>query len=394
MKMTSSINRDQPTDVDPVSRRERGFAMPVVLFVLVALSVGAIFFVSGSADERLMGRAMRESGRAFYATEAGLNNVVAAWSVAQYDTLLTTSGDTVDLGWTQLDGASEYHTFIRRTDGGSGTMLFSLRVTGRGTQEDGGQSMRYMTLKTTPADLDIRAAIKGGSERFEADKSGAASGIDTNPAGWAAYCAALEDKAGVTWHHPDSTEVKDSAYTIGNPPMEYDESINLGNIFEWGEFNYDDVVAMADIVVPSANAAAGQIKPHYSGSACNLVPWKNWGDREDPGALCGDYFPVIYRPGDLTIRNGKGGGQGILIVDGDLRIEDDFEFTGIIIVKGEVRLEDNVLVHGAIISGDRTRLTDGVPFVQYSSCAVDRALLGAGLYRIRPISSRGWRQGI
>ncbi len=82
----------------------RGFAMLVVLVVLVALSAGAMFFVYGAGDERLIGRSMREAGQAFYAAEAGVNDIVAVWDLEKYHLALTSSGDSTDLGWTPLGG--------------------------------------------------------------------------------------------------------------------------------------------------------------------------------------------------------------------------------------------------------------------------------------------------
>lgn len=159
-------------------------------------------------------------------------------------------------------------------------------------------------------------------------------------------------------------------------------------------FTYADIVAMADLIVPQDNASAGQIKPQTTGGGnCWYTPWKNWGDPDNPEEACGDNFPIIYRPGDLIIRSGVGSGQGILIIDGDLRIEDDFTFTGIIIVKGELRLQDNVVINGAVITGDRTRLTNGSPTIQYSGCAVERSVLGAGLYTIEPLGLAAGRLG-
>lgn len=379
----------------------RGFAMLVILIVLVTLSAGAMFFVYGAGDERMIGRSLREAGQAFYAAEAGVNDIVAVWELEKYHDALTSSGDSLDLGWTALGGGLEYHALIRRTDGGVGRRAFSLRITGRGTRVGGGRSVRYVTMVSYPINFDIKGAIEGGFERFEADTDGSFSGIDTNPPGWdPSICGPLEDRAGVTWHDGALVRIKDPSLAFGNPVVEIDPSINLTNIFQWEDFDFADLVAMADIIIPSERAAAGQIKPHTAGGDCWYTPWKNWGDPDDPSGVCGDYFPIIYRPGDLTIRNGKGGGQGILIVDGDLRIEDDFEFTGIIIVKGEVRIEDSVKVTGAIISGDRTRIhdpffpQDGLALIQYSSCAVERALIGSGLYKVKPIINRSWRQAL
>lgn len=390
------------THIDPIRTAlppraydaERGFALAATLLVMLVISALAIFFVAGGQSERQAGRAMLEGGRAFYASDAGLNIVLANMDAQReaLDTLLTTTGDSVDLGWRDLEGGSAFNAVLTRTDPGDVRRMFSARVTGTGKTM--GRSIQYMMLTAVPWDMDVRAPVEGAAERFEADKGGIVNGSDVHPLGWDAFCSALQaDKPGVMWHHADSVEVRDSAQALGDPPIAIDPSLDPTNIFQWGTFDYDDIVAMADIIVPQDNAAAGQIKPQTTGQGeCWYTPWKNWGDPQNPADVCGDYFPIIYRPGDLLIQNGMGAGQGILIIDGNLRIEDFFTFTGIVIVKGEFRIEDGVVINGAVITSNRTRLTDGAPLIQYSSCAVERSVLGAGLYTIQPVAERGWRQ--
>ncbi len=153
-----------------------------------------MFFVFGAGDERLIGRSVREAGQAFYAAEAGVNEIVAVWELNLYHDRLVSAGDSIDLGWTDLEGGLEYHALIRRTDGGIGRKAFSLRITGRGTREGGGRSVRYVTLVSYPADFDIKAAVEGAFERFEADDGASFSGIDTNPTGWPdEICGPKED---------------------------------------------------------------------------------------------------------------------------------------------------------------------------------------------------------
>ena len=85
-------------------------------------------------------------------------------------------------------------------------------------------------------------------------------------------------------------------------------------------------------------------------------------------------------------------GQGILLVDGELRIEDNFEFYGIIIARDRVRFEDNVRVFGGLIGGDRIRVEDGA-WTRYSQCAVDRALDALGLNgEVMRLGSRFWSE--
>ena len=375
------------------STGEGGFVLLATLFLILMLSAGAVFFVNAARDEQMMGRSMRESGRAFYAAEAGVNYMVGTWAALEYDTATASPGDSIDLGWTDLDYGARFHALLRRTDGGTGRRMYSLRIIGEGTRRDGGRSVRTMDLMATPWDLDIRSAVEGGSERFEAADGALVSGLDLNPPGWDPLCDVLEDRPGVVWPDPDSTDVRDAADVIGAPPIDIDLTNTATNVFDWGDQDIDDLIALANITIPSPNAVAGQIKPHLTGGAtCWTEPWKNWGDPENPSAPCGDYFPIIHRAGDLTIRNGQGVGQGVLIVDGDLHIEDDFEFYGLVIVRGELTMQDIAKIHGAVITSEGVLLDSGDPEIQYSSCVVERAILGAGLYSVHPVGGRAWHQ--
>ena len=51
-------------------------------------------------------------------------------------------------------------------------------------------------------------------------------------------------------------------------------------------------------------------------------------------SLCQSYFPIIYRNGNLKVQDGRG--QGVLLVEGDLEVRGNFEFTGLVIVRGEL----------------------------------------------------------
>ncbi len=99
----------------------------------------------------------------------------------------------------------------------------------------------------------------------------------------------------------------------------------------------------------------------------------------------------------MRLRDATGQGQGILLVDGELRMEDTFDWYGIIMAgvkdPARSRFEDNVSLHGAVIVGGELRFNDGAQ-LQYSSCVIKRALEGAGLGdgRILPMDERAWRQ--
>ena len=120
----------------------------------------------------------------------------------------------------------------------------------------------------------------------------------------------------------------------------------------------------------------------------------NWGNPENPGAACSDWYPVIHITGDVNIQSG-GVGQGLLLVDGDLDLWGDFLFYGIIIVQGSLATQGqgNRVFGGVMASNadfDSQAITGG-SVVTNSTCAVRRAILNnSGLTRVRPLASRSW----
>ena len=110
---------------------------------------------------------------------------------------------------------------------------------------------------------------------------------------------------------------------------------------------------------------------------------------------CTGYFPIIYVDGNLDLQS-NGRGQGILLVNGNLRLRGTFDWVGLIIVRDDVeRGNGTANVTGAIMARN-VNLTnsgsvwDGNQTVRYSKCAVESALRGSAiLVRAR---DRAWTQ--
>ena len=210
------------------------------------------------------------------------------------------------------------------------------------------------------------------------------SGLDVSPGGsWGPECAGttLDDQPGVEWGNTDVSY--DAGDLLGDPPLVVDPTIDNANLFTFGGLTFDSLAAMADITL---TGDPDLIQPAIFAGSCNTAVESNWGAPESgQGHPCWDYFPIIYSPGDLRIRNATSVGQGLLLVDGDLRIEDNFRFYGIIMVRGAIRFEDpGTQITGGVITSEVDRVRDGAG-VQYSSCVVDRvtAALGLGGSRTR-----------
>lgn len=385
---------------------EGGFALPAALLVLMVLSVLVAFFLTSSGDQQRAGRALRESARAFYAADAGINKVFAEWDSASYDTLMANGGDSVDLGWRTLDNGSTYRAVITRTDPDALTPYYSLAVTGVGAGPFGGQRTLYVELEGRVPNVCCPAAVSGGGspgKDARLDELGfggvTMSGIDTDPAGWGPTCTDDPvDKPGLIWPDSGLVDIDPPAVLVGSPDFVEDTTITTASLYTWGSLTYDDLVAMATITLPNGSDIAGGIGPTEAPpGTCKTSDDLNWGDPLVPGSPCWDHFPIIHVPGDIRIRDGTGYGQGILLVDGELRIEDTFDFYGIIMagVKDpkRARFEDHVTIHGGIIGNGEVRFDDGA-YIQYSACAIKRALLGVDLLTVEPLDERFWRQAM
>ena len=154
---------------------------------------------------------------------------------------------------------------------------------------------------------------------------------------------------------------------------------------------------MANIVLPGG-ATVTQTDPDSlataSGWVCRTSNNRNWGDPHNPGGVCGSHFPIIYAAGDLGIQSGDAG-QGILLVEGDLKLTGGYDFYGPVIVRGELSTTGTGgHVHGGLIAANvnlDTSTVLGNAVVQYSSCAVTRALLNnSRLSFAVPLAERSW----
>ncbi len=380
-----------------------GFVVPIVIFALVLTSVLAVAALVTADDTRRSSRAMLESSWALYAAEAGLNATLAAWD----DTLVSglQPGDSVDLGWRTMENGASYRVVIHRFDM-AGELIYTLTSQGRSGGPLGGQRTIEYTLRGVNAPICCSSAVIGGGrpgavepghEEVELDSAGlggvVVNGMDTVPATWGSACASGPDLPGLQWRDttPGVVEIKNGAVVAGNPPIVENPAIDSTTLFDWGRFNYDSLVARADAVLPPLvnDITVGPVTGPTPGT-CDTSVATNWGAPLDPSSPCYDYFPIIHAPGNLEIEGPTpGAGQGILLVDGNLEIEQDFQFYGIIIVMGKVEFEHNVQIYGGVIAGSKLEVEDGAS-VRFSQCAVDRALKNNGLMITKSLADRSW----
>jgi hypothetical protein len=119
--------------------------------------------------------------------------------------------------------------------------------------------------------------------------------------------------------------------------------------------------------------------------------------------ISGSNWPITMVTGDKTIGNSEvpsGGGQGILIVTGDLTFNGSAKWNGIVLVGGTIESNGNQTVTGAIVTGLNIKIGIAVPIntlgngnklFQYDSCDVANAMSPfAGWQRMGNASVDNW----
>jgi hypothetical protein len=147
-------------------------------------------------------------------------------------------------------------------------------------------------------------------------------------------------------------------------------------------------------VRPSITLPGGDLLPRAStaGGVCDTRDPLNWGS--PAGGVCGDHYPIVRITGDATLGAGAVG-QGVLIVDGSLRVTAGAQFSGIVIAANEIEVvgTDARIIGVAIaLDGDRagaSRVADG-GVIRFARCTARRAQLGAA--RLERTPGRWWAE--
>lgn len=375
-------------------RRDRtGFAMPAAIgaLVIIAALISAGFYMA--RQELRIGVASNHANMAVNIAQAGANEIMANWNGYQLGNIPvwgdTTLTDTTDVGIWSVN--------ITNTN----NVIYYLDATGEVTQGgdlwSGATRNIGIVTRLLYADIDPPAAL---TTRGAVTVNGGASivGTDATPAAWSGYCSGTTNKTGLMTNDTSAITTTGGASISGSPAYDQDSTIVDSTFTNFGDLDWAELTALAQLEGKDISAVGSNINqtlPALDGSGnCDESVLTNWGDTL-PSAPCGSYFPLIYHPGpELRIQSG-GIGQGILLVDGTLDLRGNFVFYGIIIVQGsfETQGSGNRIVGAVLASNadvDESSFT-GTSAVQYSSCAIQRAILNnASLSRARPLAERSW----
>ncbi len=225
-------------------------------------------------------------------------------------------------------------------------------------------------------------------------------GADTTLAAWSGGCPPLVSAPAIAL--PDTTRLCDGVCgagsvggrAIGTPALLTDAQAALASRYNaFALENWNSLTSHASLVLPGGSVVSPA--PTVSAGSCNRIDPANWGDPLSSTSLCAHWFPLIWAQGDIELQGGVG--QGILLADGDVTLSAGTRFFGIIIAHDDiVSAGTGSQLLGAALAGDtrsgagdHTLLTSSTS-IQHSSCAVQRALLGAA--RLRRVRDRPWME--
>jgi hypothetical protein len=384
----------------------KGFALPVAIFALVVLGVMVTGGFYIARQQTRIGVATQRSQQALYFAERGLADVEADFATYNVSGLAAWQADTIDADL----GDGTYSVIVTRV--GSGNLPRSFFLDATGTVTEGGSMMGGATrrlglyAKLFSADLEPDAALTTVDE-LKYGGSSMITGIDEAPpgTGWSSECAgeSLTDKPGILIDDLDNIDITGNEeniledQTFGDPKIAEDPTLTPEVLLQFGDLSFDDLVELADYTINSFNSS--NVGPTLTaGGQCDTANNHNWGAPTDDTSPCWDHFPIIYYPGSQMDFSSNTSGQGILLIEGDMRITGQFKFYGPVIVKGLLETAgggaSGAHFYGGVIAANVSLNESSVlgnAAIHFSSCAVTRAVLNnTSLTGLRPIIDRAW----
>lgn len=382
----------------------RGAALAIALVSLVLLGLLAAGGFAASQQAFRGGRNALVEQRAFAVAEFGLNQQMANWDPAL--------NRPPAAGGFPVGAVSDTTVWVARGDTARvritrlGPMLYWIESIGRASIPSPQlQSTRdlsalvrlaYPTINprgavTVGGDIDVSgAAVVDGRDRVPFAGTGAA--WDTT------QCTTITGPDLPAIIAPPGANVQYHAKNIpSTPAVVYDAAAADSNTYvRYGTETWKSLAANA-IQLPGG-VYGTDIFPTVSGGACDRSNTLNWGEPfRGAGTVpqCANYFPIIYLNSSAQI-NGKGRGQGILLVNGDLKINGTFDWVGLIIVRDDIdKGNGSATVTGAVMARnvslqDGGSVVNGTQNVAYSKCGVESALRGSAV--LQPVRERSWAQ--
>jgi len=374
----------------PQPRLREGFALPMALFAMIIIGVIVTGGFYVSSQEHRVSISTDLGAQALNMAEYGLDQAIGTWpsaalggavgAVQTFDALPVMNG-TAQLG--------EYQMRVMPMGGRTYMLESEGRVT-RGSQTAVRRAGGF--VRTTTGQLPYTAAVSVYGQ-LSAGGNAEITGFDADDCHGGNVPAVIAvDTALVS----DGQGKKDRI--TGEPDVAAEPDMTTAELSDFGDVDLSDLIAMATKIYEHGeapnNMAPVTMTDSNGNQVCNTGLRGNWGEPNRPNPEkpeCANHYPVIYGKGDLALQTGRG--QGILIVEGDLRLTGNMQFYGVVIVLGSFftagtgnHVNGSLIVHGNG-SLDSESISEGNSLVQFASCRIQDAF---GDLPIKPFASRSW----
>lgn len=372
-------------------RDSQGFALAMAVFALVLLAAVVAGGYFAASQEFQIGRGMRSLTASFYAGEAGILQVLDDWDPKVYNGMAPT--DTVTVGPYTFVGGGNFTATIVRVSATEDSLkrYFYIETVGRPAAPSVGERRQAVVVRAHFPNLCCDGAVRAvRNVVFSGGAQPIISGFNNDPPGiWpASACAGIagDSTAGVI--RSPAGSVNDPSRVEGLPAIVSDATLSAATVFDFGDYDYNDLVALADHEFIGDTTLYNTTASVVNGE-CDTSDPLNLGAPTDPSSPCFDYFPIIHVTGHLSV-TGTGVGQGILLVDRDLQITGPFEFYGIALVSDDLLMGGPVDYYGVVHVADDVWFSGATPRFFLSQCAAQRAQRLSSLAYPRLISPRAW----
>jgi hypothetical protein len=366
-----------------IARAREGFALPAALLAMIV--IGAIvtggFYVSG--QEHDVSVSIHQGTSAMFVADYGLEETLATRTTA---TVADPSSGTLWVGGRRL---GNYAVTVLHL----GNRVYAVQSEGRvvrGDQEAVRRAGAFVRTTTASAPYTSAMTVIGSLNR---EGNATISGTDQCGSESTAPGVMALDQSLISGVTKGSGE----PMITGSPAVGEDPTMSLDKLNDFGDIDLAELISMATHQYSGNPAWPQHMAPATTTDAsgntiCNRTVNLNWGDPDATPGVCGNYYPIIHINSNARLDVGRG--QGILIVDGDLEVKGNFEFSGVVIVTGSFHMEGtgSKLNGTVIVQGEGSVDTEsgqsGNAKIQYNSCKVKEAF--AHNMRVRPLASRSW----
>ena len=347
----------------PNNTARRGFAIPVALLIIAALTIMVAGGFSLVSAERRSVADQKSQISAFRIAEQGLELFLIRRDslMAGHPGYSHVPGLTPDTAIIPMTGGVATVTLTRlRPVRGSQSGLYVARS--RGVETTGAYAGTPQGVRTVaqyvlwePAPMQVLAGWTALSGLQKNGGAGTLGGID--------LCGDSAAVAGVVV--PVNPGYEGKVVAVGNPPI--------------------DSVAPDSVAIDWANIVNGNvITPSI------IMPGMPWPTAAMEAAYADDnstYYPIVRFNGDMVLPSS---GRGMLIITGGLTINGSVGWKGIIMVGDDIVSNGNNGIEGATVSGLNTKIgtyvpgdidpstANGTKQYNYNSCEVAKATTTMG----------------